>query len=72
MSHEKTNELSIKVRKRGGEISIEGSDCDRKKFIPSDWIAVLFILLFVAITFVMFWQKLYYVNKVNDSFLVNL
>jgi hypothetical protein len=67
-SHRKCSEVAMKVRKRGGELVIDGSGCDRRKFILRDWLALAFVAFFMAITHALLWQKVWFIDFVRDQF----
>lgn len=59
---------NVKIRKRGGDIIVDGSDCDIKKIIVKDWVSTLFIFAFLIILTSFFWSKLNYISKVEQHF----
>lgn len=56
---------NIKVRKRVGEVMIEGSNCDKKKIRKLDRIIVIFFLLFLCSIHALIWHKISYINVMN-------
>ena len=59
---------SVKFRKRGADLDIRDSDCDRKKVIFSDSIPIWFTLIFFALCNIVFFIKYDNINRVEDQF----
>lgn len=57
-----------KIRKRGADLDIKDSDCDRNKFLCSDSIPLWFMLSFFAICNVVFFNKYGYISTVENQF----
>jgi len=58
----------IKIRKRGADLNINGSDCDKKAFLIKDWIPIIFIVAFLAIFNVLFYIKFIHIQNVENQF----
>ena len=60
------NEDKIKVRKRAGDPDLTDSECDKNKCLFSEWVVVLFILLFIGINIRVFFFKLEKMENTNS------
>lgn len=64
-----TKDIHIgKIRKRGADLDIKESDCDRMKFLCSDSIPLWFMLVFFAICNIVFFNKYRYIDTVENQF----
>lgn len=60
--------LPLKVRKRGAELDMKGSDCSQSTIILTDWLPVIPLIIFVILLNVMFVNKRANIQEVTDHY----